>query len=205
MTTDSTFFPSDPKKIRETIRRYERAFKKLHYDDGAGKRFLIGPLYLLMADVAGALRSYDWYKKTFPDDVPEAFNHLCWVLTLLKSEKPVEAKSKLRELIFENLYIVPVLLGDNPKQYPFRHGSNWRELSYVLEGPVKEIFSLWSDSERIWLKKEWQTPEIARDISRFIDLNYILDTQNGYDERRKTLKQITKIARGEVDGFADEK
>ena len=62
----------------------------------------------------------------------------------------------------------------------------------------------------ISLSTAWK---MARDIingiyvprMEHIDLNYILDTQNGYDDRRKTLKQITKIARGEVDGFADEK
>ena len=52
-----------------------------------GKRFLLGPLTLLMSDVPGALKSYEWYEKDLPDDVPEAFNHLCWVLTLLESEK----------------------------------------------------------------------------------------------------------------------
>jgi hypothetical protein len=132
MSTNNNFFPTDPKKIRETIRRYERGLKALHCDDGSGKRFLLGPLYLLMSDAAGALRSYEWYEKAFPDDVPEAFNHLCWTLTLLRSGKVALAKSKLRELIFENLYIIPIFLGHTPKQYPFQHGSNWRELSFIL-------------------------------------------------------------------------
>lgn len=54
MSTENNFFPTDPKKIRDTIRRYERAFKGPHYDDGPGKRFLLGPIYLLMGDTPGA-------------------------------------------------------------------------------------------------------------------------------------------------------
>ena len=42
-------FPTDPKRIRERIRRYERALKREleegYGGDGYGKRFLLGPLY----------------------------------------------------------------------------------------------------------------------------------------------------------------
>jgi len=46
-------FPQDPKKIRVRIRRYERALRheQVSYgsiNDGGGKRYLLGPLYLLM-------------------------------------------------------------------------------------------------------------------------------------------------------------
>ncbi len=196
MSTENNFFPTDPKKIRDTIRRYERAFKGPHYDDGPGKRFLLGPLYLLMGDTPGALRSYEWYGKKFPDDVPEAFNHLCWVLTLLKSEKMDSAKTKLRELIFENLYAIPIFLGEKPKQYPFRHGSNWSELSYIVEGPCDEIFSLWNDSEKSWIRAEWENSSLKDDIANFIELHKVLDNTKSIEERGKILKQVWKISRG---------
>ena len=45
-------FPTDPKRIRERIRRYERALKKEleagYGGDGYGKRYLLGPLYMLI-------------------------------------------------------------------------------------------------------------------------------------------------------------
>jgi len=54
-------FPTDPKRIRERIRRYERALKREleegYGGDGYCKRYLLGPLYMLMGDVAGALAS----------------------------------------------------------------------------------------------------------------------------------------------------
>ena len=53
-------YPTDPKIIRERIRRYERIFQRGQrrgaIDDGYGKRFLLGPLYMLLGDVQGRLR-----------------------------------------------------------------------------------------------------------------------------------------------------
>ena len=51
--------PSDPKKIRSRIRSCERKLRRGRdedgdYDDGAGKRFLLAPLYMVMGDGAGA-------------------------------------------------------------------------------------------------------------------------------------------------------
>ena len=64
-------YPTDPKRIKERIRRYERTFQQEQrrgvIDDGYGKRFLLGPLYMLLGDVPGALASFDWYERTFPD------------------------------------------------------------------------------------------------------------------------------------------
>jgi hypothetical protein len=196
MNNKEKFFPTDPKKIRDTIRLYERAFRVLHYDDGPGKRFLLGPLYLLMGDTPGALRSYEWYEKTFPDDIPESFNHLCWVLTLLRSEKMDLAKLKLRELIFENLYMVPVFLGENPKQHPFKHASNWSELSHIVEGPTDEIFSLWNDSEQSWIREQWENPKLSNDIRSYIALYKILDATMGHEERGKILNELRILASG---------
>jgi hypothetical protein len=56
-------FPTDPKKIKARITRYERELRQEYQtyrfiDDSAGKRYLLGPLYLLIGDLAGALKSF---------------------------------------------------------------------------------------------------------------------------------------------------
>jgi hypothetical protein len=61
-----TDIPEDPKRIRARIRRYERKLEEERrefgcYHDGAGKRYFIGPLYLLMGDLARAVRSFQWF------------------------------------------------------------------------------------------------------------------------------------------------
>ena len=72
-------FPTDPKPIRERIRRYERALKREleagYGGDGYGKRYLLGPLYMLIGDVDGALASFDWYQQAYPDDGGEPYQY----------------------------------------------------------------------------------------------------------------------------------
>ena len=65
--------PKTPQRIRERIRRYERKLQKEKEEsgmihDGAGKRYFLGPLYLLMDDLDGAVDSFRWFEKEFPDD-----------------------------------------------------------------------------------------------------------------------------------------
>ncbi len=193
----TAFFPTDPKKIRDRIKRYERAFKDPHHDDGAGKRFLLGPLYMLMGDLPGALKSYTWYKKTFPDDCCEAFNHLCWTLALLRSDDEKTAKAKLRELIFDNLYIVPIFFGEAPANHGFRHFSNWSEAAYILEGPKDELFALWNEAEASWLKAQWHSPELQVDLAKYIELQRKLDKTSGAEARSKIMKEADRVARGQ--------
>ncbi len=105
------------------------------------------------------------------------------------------AERKLRELVFDNFYLVLVFLGENPGEHDFQHGSNWRELAYVLEGPCDEMFSLWTDSERAWLKKNWDDPKLQADLSRYIELYKELDRTNGYEERGELLRQASLISK----------
>ena len=58
---ETRFFPEDPKKLKSRIRSYERSLKQDPMDDGYGKRYLLGPMYLLLGDVDGALRHYAWF------------------------------------------------------------------------------------------------------------------------------------------------
>lgn len=196
MTDTDSFFPKDAKKLRERIRRYERAFRAPHHDDGAGKRFLLGPLYLFSDDQDGALGAYAWYENAFPDDTPEAFNHLCWTLTLLRANRAEEAKRKLRELAFSNFYVVPAILGHNPSPHPFRHFSNWNELSYITEGPYAEYFSLWKPDELEWLGLQWAVPQLQCDITKFMEVQKRLEIAHSGPEREALIALSQVIERG---------
>ena len=68
--------PKNPTKIRERLKRYERELRQEFknfgfFDDSSGKRYLLGPLYLMLGDTKGALKSFEWFEKTFPDDSGE--------------------------------------------------------------------------------------------------------------------------------------
>ena len=72
---------------------------------------LLGPLYLLMGDVVGAVKSFDWFEQTFPDDIGEPVHFLCWTLALDRSGDTAQAVQRLRQTMLSNLYLIPHLLG----------------------------------------------------------------------------------------------
>ncbi len=58
----------DTRKIRSRLRSYERKLqkeKKEHgfYRDGAGKRYQVGPDYMLLGDDDGALAAFQWFER----------------------------------------------------------------------------------------------------------------------------------------------
>ena len=132
-------YPKTPKAIRERIRRYERALKKElqtgYGGDGYGKRYLLGPLYMLLGDVDGALVSFDWYEKAYPDDVGDPYQYLTWALGLYKGEQKQEAFNKLYSTMLENLYLVPLVLRQTPQPLDIWHGSNLAEMEYAMSYP----------------------------------------------------------------------
>jgi hypothetical protein len=63
---------------------------------------LLGPLYLLMADTEGALRSFIWFEQTFPDDSDDPLHVLCWTLALYRSGERNKAAAKLCQIMLSN-------------------------------------------------------------------------------------------------------
>ena len=145
-----SLFPEEPRKIRERIRRYERLLKKEieefgQISDGYGKRYLLGPLYLLLDDTAGALAHYEWFEGMFPGDLGHPMHTLCWSLALYRTGDLTAAEAKLRQLIGTNRYVLPCLLdGEMPdgnvalETYP---GEFFR-----FEDVPAELYDLWDEA-----------------------------------------------------------
>jgi tetratricopeptide (TPR) repeat protein len=135
-TQEYSFFPSDPKKLKARIRSYERALVK-DASDGYGKRYLLGPMYLLISDIEGALRHYVWFHETYPDDGGEPYHRLFWALALFKAQSGEAADRRLRDAHYQNLYLIPHVLGMKSPPYPIWHSSNVAEPAYAEEMPVE--------------------------------------------------------------------
>lgn len=164
-------FPKDPKAIRARIRSYERVLRKekeIHgfYDDGHGKRYLLGPLYLLSGDVKGALAHFAWFKEMFPDDMGEPAHHLCWSLALYRSGDEKAAADKLLRATLSNLYLIPHLLGEQQEEYDIWHSSNWEMKEYLNSMPC-EIVSLWNEQEKAWAKKVFDSQTASNIRARY--------------------------------------
>ncbi|MHC4250788.1 MAG: tetratricopeptide repeat protein [Planctomycetota bacterium] len=181
--------PSDAKKIRARIRSYERKLRKEKesygdYDDGAGKRFLLGPLYMVMGDQDGALESFRWYEKEFPDDGGDPAQLLCWSLCLYRDGQTDAAEHKLRRTMLENLYIIPLLLGEDYQWIEMSHGSNLSWPSWAEMTP-REFLSMWTDAEKKWASDLYHGDEFTSVRDRWIEIHRKLEHVRPGPERTR--------------------
>ena len=192
--------PKDPKKIRQRIRQYEYALEKEKrsygtYGDGYGKRFLLGPLYMIMGDLQGALRSFDWFETEFPDSSDDAPQLLCWSLALHQVGDNLEARLKLRQTMLANLYVIPRLLGIEVTRHDISHGSNLAEPGFLSWFP-DEYWGLWSCSDRQWADVLWNANEFRDARNRYIEFGHALKDLRPGPERSRVIKQMSRLRQG---------
>jgi hypothetical protein len=106
-----------------------------HIDDGAGKRHLVGPLYVLGGELEKALDFYKWYEKECSDDSGEPIHYLFWGLALYRAGNIKNTNAKLLETTLQNAYLLPTLLGSPPAPYDMWHSSNRQHPDYLAEVP----------------------------------------------------------------------
>jgi len=189
--------PKDPIKIKQRIRRYERSLeeeKRLQgrYGDGYGKRFLLGPFYMIMGDLDGALSSFAWFEKEFPDSSDMAPQLLCWTLALKQIGEDDKARQMLRRTMFANLYIIPRLLGMKETRHDIWHGCNTSEPSFLSWVP-EEYWELWSDANRGWAAALWQSSEFQAARRRYIELGSELKTLPRGTERTRVVTEMRRV------------
>ena len=160
--------------IRARIRRYERSLRKELSDrgfihDGYGKRYLLGPMYLQLGDVEGALDSFAWFQHTFPDDIGEPFQFLFWALALFRAGKLATAKKKLVQTMLMNLYLVPHLLHLEIPELDVWHCQNVEYPEYVEYLPA-ELEGLWDEEALAWVKSVYKDPKVQEILQKFISI-----------------------------------
>ena len=159
--------------MRERIRRYERALQREldtgYGRDGYGKRYLLGPLYMLLGDVDGALASFDWFVGAYPDDAGEPYQYLTWALALYRGGRRADAAQKLYETALQNVYLVPFVLGEPPRRLDMWHGCNWEWPEYAEEVP-HELVALWDDEARQWAREVLASPTVTANLARRIEI-----------------------------------
>jgi hypothetical protein len=189
-------FPTDPKKLKARIRSYERSLagEVGHIDDSYGKRYLLGPMYMLIGDVDGALKSFEWFESKFADDIGEPAQYLCWTLALLKNNLIKEAIEKLYQTMFTNLYLIPVLLGEKVVRSDFRHFTNWEHPEYATE-TADELFNLWSAKDKKWAREAFYSDSFIAAREKFIMLSKKLDDTDGSKERGDVISEIRAVTK----------
>ncbi len=190
---------TEEQKIRSRLRSYERKLqqekKKFgYYHDGAGKRYQIGPHYLLLGDDEGALGAFQWFEKEFPDDVGEPGHLLCWSLALHRAGNEIGAAKKLLHTMFSNLYLVPRLLGSPIAELDIWHGSSDAEPSYA-EHIHEPYLQIWTEAVREWAERLYHSPGFRSSRERYIEIARALDTTRPGPERSRLVEEMHKLER----------
>ena len=189
----------DKQKIRSRLRSYERKLQKEKeqygfYRDGAGKRYQIGPHYMLLGDDEGALGAFQWFDREFPDDVGEPGHLLCWTLALHRAGNEVGAAKKLRKTMLSNLHLVPHLLGLPIAEVSIWHGSSDAEPGYIEFIP-EAYFQLWTEAERKWASRLYHTPGFTSVRARYIEISRALDTTPPGPVRNRLVEEMSELER----------
>ncbi len=189
-----SLFPQEPRKIRERIRRYERELRQQverfgGIDDSYGKRYLLGPLYFLMDDLAGAVRSFEWFEQTFPNDAGEPFHSLCWTLALYRSGNIAQATQKLRHTMLSNLYLIPHLLGEEQPELDIWHGSNTATKDYV-QYLAPELEALWDSSALQWARETYDRADFQQVRARYIEIYRQLRDERPGPRRSQLVQEV---------------
>lgn len=198
-------FPTDVKQIRARIRRYERALElELNHEigrDGYGKRFLLGPLYLLAGDVAGALAHFAWFEEAFPDSCGEPYQYLMWSLALYRGNRRREACIKLYQTMLQNPYLIPHLLGDQPRPLQIWHGTNLAEPEYALDAPT-ELLALWNAEERAWARQVSEHPVVVCRTKRYVEIHRALLDEPRGRRRNALVNESCELEKSRLDDLA---
>jgi hypothetical protein len=191
---------TEQQKIRSRLRSYERKLqqekKKFgYYHDGAGKRYQIGPHYMLLGDNEGALKAFAWFEQEFDDDIGMPDHSLCWSLALYRAGNEIGAAKKLRQAMLSNLYLVPYLLGEPISVIDMWHGSSDAEPEYLDHIPDPYL-QLWTDEEKRWAGRLYDSPGFRSARQRFIEISKLLDSIRPGPERSRLVREMHELERG---------
>jgi hypothetical protein len=192
-------FPKRPKTIQERIKRYERELRKEQkdfgfIDDGAGKRYLLGPLYMLLGDNAGAIKSFRWFAKTFPNDGGDPAQYLCWTLALYRAGDLEAATQKLGQTMLSNLYLIPHLFGLDQPVLDMWHASNLEQKEFVAYIPA-ELFALWDEAALQWANDVYHGPKLAQVRERYIEIYHQLKSEPVGPKRTQLVREASALQR----------
>ena len=186
-------FPQNKKALEKRISSYRNALLKEqkqfgYVNDGAGKRYLLFSLYLVLNNLEQVQYYLSWYENEFSDDVGEPIQLMCWAVVLKRLGKNAEARRKLAETMLSNLYIIPKVLGKEIAAYDFWHSSSNADIDYFEYMP-REVISALTEAEIQWISLEYESKDFLRIRERFIEIYRQLQGLKDMDERKRLLEE----------------
>lgn len=186
--------PKELKKIKSKINRYEKNFKRAQpfFDDGGGTRFLLGPLYLVVDDIEGAVKHYKWFARKYSDSIDEPMHTLCRAITFFRNGKTKEAEYFFRRTHLSNTYLIPSLLGIPFYEMQVSQSWMWDTKEYAL-GTDPLFLNVFSESDLNWLRNSWNQKEFQELVKLHIELVEKLDKEPVGPVRSALVDKISNL------------
>ena len=147
-----------------------------YYDDSRGLRYLAPELYIKMKDYKGAMRYFNWFNKTFDDDMGFPFFLFEWSITLFKNGKLKEAEKKM----FRAIFISDTLKDNFLEQDYFSLNTNENSSLEIVTLLNDQIYNF-SDVEfkdfSEWLSNFTASDFFRRHLSEFLSIARKLKTE----------------------------
>lgn len=137
---------------------------------------------------------FDWYKRHYSRDIANPHYLLSWALALFMAGRYEESVAKFRLAIFENPYLIPLILGEEPEVLPIWHSNNLMQLDYAYEY-FDWYGKLWTGKKGAvrFLQFIWEDQEIQRDYEQWIELWTKLKKLKDVDKRIPVIDLAKKI------------
>ncbi len=94
--------------------------------------------------------------------------------------------------MLSNLYLVPHLLGAPISELDIWHGSSDAEPSFV-EHIHEPYLALWTEAEREWASRLYQSPGFQSVRERYIEISRALDTTPPGPARSRLVEEMSKL------------
>ncbi len=186
-------FPETEKQLKGRISSYKSALNKEKKEygsinDGAGKRYLLFMLHFVLNDLKKSEKYFEWYEAEFDDDVGEPAQKLCWAISLYRMGKLDKARYALADLMLDNLYIIPKLLGESIKKYDIWHSGSCGDYDY-FDYIYDEVLDVISKDDKNWIKEEYDSFVFQRIRQRYIEIFGQLQKTEDMPLRKKLLEE----------------
>ncbi len=190
--------------------RYDEALNefttllRLNPDDNQGVRRAIAPLHQLNGDLTSALEAYREHERCYPENMIDPHFSLCRGLALYAAGDHRNAVAYLRQILFENIYLMPLVAGAPLPPTDHWHASNLHEPAYAHD--YLDIYGrLWqrTPNARAVLDRLWRDPEVVADVDAWLELGRRIEAGkegNSFSKAQTKARWLALIAaRGSIE------
>jgi hypothetical protein len=179
------------KKIKRNLLKQKQLLGFI--DDSSGMRYMIPAMLMEIMELTEGKRYYTWFKKEFPDDIGEPYMYLQWLLLFYYRKEYKIAFIILKEIIHQNIHLIPLVLNQPLKHIDgFWYSSNYEDEDYISKAEIDKMNYINADFKE-WLNKNYGKKEYQEIVTKYIELRKELNETHELIKRQEILQKEQKL------------